>query len=184
MSQLWDIWVILSERFNILHEAVIEVRGVKQSFHQIYETHVEMPLADDYIQRLLSLSDIKKEYASLRAEMARSLVVRLRQFDLMRANVPTTSVLLAYCLYFWESFANGYAFEVEIYRDLTESGIAFQAHDIRNRMARFSPYDLQVLNLKGDIKTSSYFLYVGRGQGLPHDFYITRLYEAGFYQSN
>ena len=34
------------------------------------------------------------------------------------------------------------------------------------------------MNLKGDIKTSFYFLLVGRGRGLPHDFYITRFYEG------
>lgn len=67
---------------------------------------------------------------------------------------------------------------MEIYRDLTTSGITFQAHDIRDRIARRSPYDLQVMGQKGDIKTSSYFSLVSRGRGLPHDFYITRLYEG------
>jgi hypothetical protein len=74
---------------------------------------------------------------------------------------------LAYCLYFWESFAAGYAFEVEIFRDLSASGIRFKAHDIRTRRSRLSPYDLEIMGLRGDVKTSFYFLYVGRGQGLP-----------------
>lgn len=64
----------------------------------------------------------------------------------------------------------GYAFEVEIYRDLKNSGIDFQAHDIRKRVSRFSAYDLKVLNLKGDIKTSLYFLFATRSRGLAHDF--------------
>lgn len=89
-----------------------------------------------------------------------------------------TNLLLAYCLYSWESFATGYAFEVEIYRDLTAAGIAFEAHDIRDRQGRLSPYDLKVLGLRGDIKTSLYFLYVRRGRGLPHDFYVTCFYEG------
>ena len=72
----------------------------------------------------------------------------------------------------------GYAFEVEIYRDLTNSGVHFQAHDIRDRAARYSAYDLQILNLKGDIKTSLYFLYTTRSRGVTHDFYITRFYEG------
>ena len=38
--------------------------------------------------------------------------------------------------------------------------------------------DLKVLDLKGDIKTSLYFLYATRSRGLPHDFYITRFYEG------
>ncbi len=57
-------------------------------------------------------------------------------------------------------------------------GLNFKAHDIRDREARFSAYDLQLLNLKGDIKTSLYFLYAARSRGLAHDFYITRFYEG------
>lgn len=70
----------------------------------------------------------------------------------------------------------GYAFEVEIFRDLRASGIEFSAHDLRDRQARLSAYDLMVLNLYGDIKNTLYFLQVRRSQHLPHDFYITRFY--------
>lgn len=42
----------------------------------------------------------------------------------------------------------------------------------------FSAYDLQVMNLRGDIKTSLYFLYAARSRRLAHDFYITRFYEG------
>lgn len=86
--------------------------------------------------------------------------------------------MLAYCLYFWEAFAVGYAFEVEIFRDLHRSGVLFRAHDLRDRQERLAPYDLEVLGLQGDIKNSLYFLHIGRGQKLPHDFYITRFYEG------
>jgi len=34
------------------------------------------------------------------------------------------------------------------------------------------------MGLRGDVKTSFYFLYVGSGQSLPNDFYITRFYEG------
>ena len=43
------------------------------------------------------------------------------------------------------------AFEVEILRDLTQAGITYQAHDLRNRQSRLSAYDLRVLGLYGDI---------------------------------
>jgi hypothetical protein len=121
---------------------------------------------------------VAEQQISLWAETARSITAYLRQKQLYRTDISATNLLLAYCLYFWESFTKGYAFEVEIYRDLEDSGIVFQAHDIRDRQARFSAHDLVVLDLKGDIKTSTYFLFVGRGFGLPHDFYITRLYEG------
>ena len=44
--------------------------------------------------------------------------------------------------------------------------------------ARRSPFGLVVLGFRGDIKTSTYFLRVIRTY-LPHDFYITRVYEPG-----
>jgi hypothetical protein len=172
-------WPILLMGFDALHEAIIEIgQSIKQTFRQVYETQVDIPLADSYIQRLLALKDVAREHSSLRAEIARSIVAHLRQSKWCPKDNPETNLLLAYCLYFWESFATGYAFEVEIFRDLTKSGVSFQAHDIRHRSTRLSPYDLQVLNLRGDIKASSYFLLVRRGRGLPHDFYITRLYEG------
>ena len=114
----------------------------------------------------------------MRAQIARQIVIRLQQAGLRQTEVTASNFLLAYCLYFWESFAVGYTFEVEIYRDLTASGITFQAHDIRNAQERLSNYDLELLNQHGDIKTSLYFLYSRRTRNLPHDFYITRFYEG------
>jgi hypothetical protein len=48
----------------------------------------------------------------------------------------------------------------------------------RVRSSRLSAYDLEVFGLHGDIKSSFYFLQVNQGQGLRHDFYITRIYEG------
>lgn len=33
------------------------------------------------------------------------------------------------------------------------------------------------MGFRGDIKTSTYFFGVERGRGLPHDFYLTRLWD-------
>jgi hypothetical protein len=64
-------------------------------------------------------------------------------------------------------------------RDLEASGIEFQIHDIRSRIARYSPADLVVLDLLRDIKTSIYFLqWQSQGQ-LPNDLYVTQLYGKG-----
>ncbi|MCB0064816.1 MAG: hypothetical protein KDE19_21980, partial [Caldilineaceae bacterium] len=109
---------------------------------------------------------------------ARSILQQLIAAGFQRVDVPESNLLLAYCLYFWEAFAVGYAFEVEIFRDLRRSGVHFRAHDLRDRQERLSPHDLEVLGLFGDIKNSLYFLQIGRGQKLPHDFYITRFYEG------
>jgi hypothetical protein len=85
-------------------------------------------------------------------------------------------LVLIFCLYWWQSFSKGYAFEVEILRDLAASGILHQAHDLRDRQSRLSPFDLIVMGFRGDIRTSTYFFAVERGRGLPHDFYLTRLW--------
>ena len=58
------------------------------------------------------------------------------------------------------------------------SGVPHQAHDLRDRQARLAPFDLVVMGFRGDIRTSTYFFAVERGRGLPHDFYITRLWHS------
>ena len=171
-------WRQLFIGFDILHLAQVVIEAETLTFQQVYAAHVERPFADGYINQLLQLTDVPQQHSALRAQIARQIVNRLQQAGLRRAGVRASNLLMAYCLYFWESFAVGYAFEVEIYRDLTESGIAFQAHDIRDPQARLSSYDLQLLEQHGDIKTSLYFLYSRRTRDLPHDFYITRFYEG------
>jgi hypothetical protein len=67
---------------------------------------------------------------------------------------------------------------MEIFRDLEMAGVNFTAHDLRVREQRFSPCDLIVLGMTGDIKNTTYFLYIARSFPLTCDFYITRLYKA------
>jgi hypothetical protein len=66
---------------------------------------------------------------------------------------------------------------VEVFRDLRESGIRFQAHNLLERQQRYSPSDLTVSGMAGDIKTSIYF--VQAAAPLVHDFYIVRLVTRG-----
>jgi len=99
----------------------------------------------------------------------------LEMAGLYAAGDPPTRLLLAYCLYWWHATAKGYTFEVEIFRDLRQSGVSFTAHDVRLRSERFTPYDLIVLGFRGDVKTSTYFLTL-MGKALRNDFYITRLW--------
>lgn len=171
-------WKIALSGFDMLHQAVVETETENLTFREVYQQHVDRPFADRYISELLRLRDVAQEHQAVRARFARAIVRRLTETGLRHPEVRATNLLLAYCLYFWESFAAGYAFEVEISRDLSESDIVFKTHDVRDRRARLSPYDLEILGLRGDVKTSFYFLYVRRGQGLPNDFYITRFYEG------
>ena len=94
----------------------------------------------------------------------------------MFGDTPATESLLAYCLYWWA--VRGYAFEIEIFRDLEAASIHYTSHDLRVREQRFSPCDLTVSSMTGDIKNTTYFLYVARSFPLTCDFYITRLYDT------
>ena len=171
-------WRLVLSGFDILHHAQVVLDSETTTFRQLYTVHVERPFADSYIDTLLQLKDVGQEYSALRARIARQIVGHLDNLHLWQTGVSGSNTFLSYCLYFWEAFALGYAFEVEIFRDLTQSGIVFQAHDIRDYQARLSAYDLQLLDQHGDIKTSLYFLHIKRGGNLPHDFYVTRFYEG------
>ena len=171
-------WRLVLRGFDILHQAQAVLDSETITFRQLYARHVERPFADSYIDTLLQLKDVGQEYNALRARTARQIVEYLDKLHLWQSGVSGSNIFLSYCLYFWESFASGYAFEVEIFRDLAQSGIVFQAHDIRSYQARLSAYDLQLLEQQGDIKTSLYFLHTKRGGNLPHDFYVTRFYEG------
>jgi hypothetical protein len=162
------------EAFNILHAARVQRDDESLTFRQVYDVYVERTWSDRYIDELLALSNPVEEHSSLRRRFATLIVTSLRKVGLVQQSVPDSQVLLAYILHWWESFSAGYAFEVEIFHNLQESGIKFEAHDLRDRAARRSPYDLKVLGQPGDVKTSLYFLQ--RPQRLLFSqFYITRL---------
>jgi hypothetical protein len=171
-------WRLLYQAIDLLDEArVITPRG-EHTFRQVYAREIDLRLADLYIEQLLALSDVVDDSPALTATFARQIKPALEQADLVHREATESWLLLAYCVYWWQSFARGYTFEVEIIRDLQAAGVEFHAHDIRQRSERFSPADLVVLGLLGDMKTSTYFLQVEIGD-LSNDFYITRLVEAG-----
>ncbi len=62
----------------------------------------------------------------------------------------------------------------QLVEDLRDGGIRFQAHNLLDRQQRYSPSDLTVSGMAGDIKTSVYF--VQAATPLVHDFYIVRLF--------
>jgi len=170
-----DEWRQAIVAFDLLkNAAVLTDRGLLP-FPVIYRQHVEEPYADDFIEALYLAARVDEASISRWATVARDVGPRLAQVGLLRPDVPATRLIVAYCLYWWRAFTLGYALEVKIQRDLEASGIQFQAHDLRRREERLSPYDLIVLSFRGDIKTSTYFLQATRTRMLPHDFYITRI---------
>jgi hypothetical protein len=170
---------LLFEAFDLLHRAEVATETGWERFVSIYERLIEAPFADNYLGRLMEARDVEAAAEPLRAQVSRRILPILKAADLVSSVEPLSFYLLAYCLYWWYAFARGYAFEVEVLRDLETSGVPHQAHDVLDSRARRSPFDLAVLGFRGDIKTTTYFLQVTRTQRLPHDFYITRVYKSG-----
>jgi hypothetical protein len=59
---------------------------------------------------------------------------------------------------------------------LKKSDVFFDAHDLLVREERFSEFDFFVLGFCGDVKTSTYFLFLRQQTPAAADFYITRLF--------
>ena len=168
-------WEWALKGFGLLHNAQAETPNGWRRFAFLYETQIEAVFADRYLVDLLALHDVKAESIPLWARYARAISAWWHRTGQNRRFGRDGQLLLGYLLFWWRAFATGYAFEVQVFRDLTASKIAFTAHNIRSQIERYSSYDLEVLGLYGDIKTSLYFLRFGRSPGMRHDFYISRL---------
>jgi hypothetical protein len=172
-----EAWAKAFEAFDLLDQAVLVTAGGRYTFRTLYQQMVDRRMADVYLGELLALHDVKEQSPTLWSHFARQIVSEFTQRGWQRSDVSETRLLLSYLLYWWGAFARGYAFEVEVFRDLRDSGIQFQAHDLLDRQQRYSPSDLAISGMAGDIKTSIYF--VQAAGSLVHDFYITRLFTRG-----
>ncbi len=170
---------MLYEAIDLLSQAEVKSNTSSSTFRQIYDKYVDQPFANAYFEGLLALSDASTQSPALAAEFARQVAPALEQAGILVKDVPQSYLLFAYCVYWWQSFARGYAFEVEIMHDLEGSQIDFTMHDLLSSGERYSQADLIVLELLGDIKTSTYFLQMQPSGPLANDFYITRLYDKG-----
>ncbi len=158
LSLSTDMWRLVYEGIDLLAEAQISEQAKTRTFRQVYDELIGSSLADRFIKQLLETSDVVKESPQITATFARQISSILRDAGFLQREVPISVLLYGYCLYWWQSFTRGYAFEVYIMRDLKTADIEFQMHDIRSQRGRLSAADLVVLDLLGDIKTSVYFL--------------------------
>jgi hypothetical protein len=149
-------WPLVIEAFNLLRSAVVSrVDERAYTFSQIYEELVDARYTAPFIKGLLDSKDVRAEAIPLWAVAAQRIRRDLTEIGLHNIERhPDSRLLMAYCLYWWQSFCKGYAFEVEIFRDLEQSGLRFQAHDLLDPPSRRSPQDLIISHFCGDIKTS------------------------------
>jgi hypothetical protein len=173
-----DDWSSLIQAMDLLRQAQVISNEGSKSFAAIYDEVVDAVYSDRLLESLMPLADPEHECEVIRAAMARQILADLRSRGVWRVDVPATQFLVAFCLYWWQMFVRGYAFEIAIQRDLADSRIAHVAHDLRQRQDRLAGHDLEVMGFRGDIKTSTYFVLARRGETLAHDFYITRMYHA------
>ncbi len=172
-------WRVALRTFDLLREAAAFTTQGVLPFSAIYYRHVEEPYAERFIRSLLNAEDVTQAGVAGWAEVARRIPGILREAGLLPAEQPAARLLVAYCLYWWYAFAYGYMFEIEVRRDLEQSGVEFSAHSLVSREERLSRHDLEVLGFRGDIKRSLAFLQTARGRRLPLSFYIVRLTQAG-----
>ena len=172
-----EAWARAFEAFDLLDQAVLVTAGGRYTFRALYQQMVDRRMADAYLDELLTLRDVEQQSPALWSRFARQIVSEFTQRGWRRSDVPEARLLLGYLLYWWGAFARGYAFEVEVFRDLRNSGVQFQAHNLLDRQQRYSSSDLTVSGMAGDVKTSIYF--VQAAAPLVHDFYIVRLFAQG-----
>ena len=171
-------WALLIQAMDLLRRAEVISDDRVMSFAAIYDELVDAVYSDRLIEQLQQLADLEHESESIRATRSRQILADLSASGLWRADLLSTQYLVAFCLYWWQMFVRGYAFEIAVERDLADSRIAYVAHDLRRRQERLSSYDLEVMGFRGDVKTSTYFVLARRSESLAHDFYITRMYQA------
>jgi hypothetical protein len=168
-------WATLFEAMDLLRTALVSRHpGEQRTFASLYHSLVDLRYADSYIDALLDSENPSHISIPLWAAIARHIDREVHTSGFFDPSAPDSRLLLSYLLYWWQQFARGYAFEVEIFRDLADSCIQFEAHDLRARVERLSAVDLVVSSFQGDVKTSTYFLAQQRHPDPIVDFYITR----------
>jgi hypothetical protein len=172
-------WRVALRTFDLLREAAVFTTQGVLPFSAVYYRHVEEPYADRFIRSLLEAEDVTRAGVTGWAEVAGRIPGILGEAGLLPPQQPAARLLVAYCLYWWYAFAYGYMSEIEVLRDLEQSGVEFSTHNLMSREERLSGHDLDVLGFRGDIKRSLAFLQTARGRHLPLSFYIVRLTQAG-----
>jgi hypothetical protein len=167
----------LLDGIDLLRASRVVVDDQVFSFASFFELFIDGVYTERFIDAILNSKQVYIDGQKHKRNVIAEIRARFTKEQWFRHDLPESRFLIAFCLYWWSALAIGYIFEIEVFRDLQDSGIAFQTHDLRKRAERFSFADLTISNLKGDVKSSTYFFHVTRSSNLAHDFYITRYYE-------
>jgi hypothetical protein len=169
-------WAAALAAFDLLHGGRVQLGRRRLTFQSFYMQHIDAVHSQAFIDGLLAADDTETSGARLQVERWRQIVSSLAAVGVTEASLEARA-LITYCLYWWRSFSVGYVREVAVFRDLERSGVAFEAHDLRDPAQRRSAHDLRVLEMRGDVKSSTSFIHTARAFPLRCDFYIVRLWD-------
>ena len=62
-----DLWHLLYEAIGLLDQSVVQIDQARYTFRQVYNQHIDQPLADSYIEQLISLTDLAGQFPTLTA---------------------------------------------------------------------------------------------------------------------
>ena len=171
-------WTIIWDVMDVLRTAIVTVGEKRYTFAEFYRVNIDDVYANSFLDALWNAE--QPEFVGRQLKISTSRAIR-RLFRTQSWYIPAKKEsrwLFAYCVYWWNSFANGYIFEVSVLRDLQKEGIVFSERDIRNPAERFTSADILIEEWAGDMKNSTYFFFVARSYPLICDFYITRLFNV------
>lgn len=173
-----ESWREALRAMDLLRTSIVDIEQHALTFGAFYERFVDAPVAGGFLSQLNEQADVDAASRALTRTYAGNIRRALSEIGLTEPTSDGLRLLLVFCLFWWTSFAKGYAMEIAIYRDLRASAIEFEAHDLHDPQGRYAPFDLIIDGHKGDIKTSTYFLYVARSFPMRCAFYITRVYDS------
>ena len=163
--------------FDIMRTCFVTYQGRTRTFYSFYRKVIDDKYAVLLMDELHKLEDIELNGQRVAKRIGEQIVKLLAEMGLSEPMPPEYRMLRAYCIFWWVSYAKGYITELAIFQDLGKSSVQFHAHDLRNMEERFTPFDLIVLGLKGDVKSSTYFLHTMRSFPLRNSFYIAKLFD-------
>ena len=168
---------LLFEGIDLLRSSRVIINDQNLTFPQFFNKFIDQNFTNKFLDVLENSKNIYATGQVLKKEILTEIRAKFLKEKWFRKDIPETRFLIIYCLYWWNAMATGYAFEIEVFRDLQNSGVKFKAHDLQNQSEKYSFADLTISRMNGDIKSSTYFFIVIRSANLEHDFYITRYYD-------
>jgi hypothetical protein len=122
-------WAQVLEAIDLLRAATLAYPGGTETFAALYNRVVDIVYADVFIEQLLAMDDQTTQSEPLRAALARRVLRDLRQMGLYDPGIRDTQLLVAFCVFWWQSFTKGYAFEVEIFHDHVHFNLGARPRD-------------------------------------------------------